>query len=153
MENNIYKARLEQARSDLRRVEQERAARNARFEEEISTLKKIIDYFAPLAKEPRDNPATDINGFGLDGAVMQIFSEDREHEIAPKQVLRRLLDRGFNLGAYSNRMAYVHGALKRLSKKGYLYKNTMQDVGSTYRWANALPQPLLPRVAEIKKKA
>lgn len=82
---------------------------------------------------------------GLYKDILDIFANEQDVELTPRQVKMRLEKKHGDLSKYNNPAAYVHVTLKRLVGMGRLRRRQLDDGSSVYRWADGAG-----KVEEIK---
>jgi hypothetical protein len=128
MPDIAYAEKLEEFRAQLRSKEEERDAQIARYNREIEALEKIVETLTGLFENTSEqNP---VSARELDDLILRIFKEDPTAKFSRRRLLKKLLESGANLSAFSNRMSYIHASVARLHKKEILDREWQSIAGS-----------------------
>lgn len=139
-----FVAAINKARLRLAQIE----AEQQRLAQEKSQLLKSIEALTPLLSEKPTQESLTL----ADSIRTVIASHDMNHPgtiFTPTVVRDMLAEMGFDFSPYSNHMASIHTALRRMANAGELETVEDERAGSGYRWKKISQNALRDRVLGV----
>jgi len=116
MSNESYRQALDDARTEMTRLIQQRAELDAR----LTQLKSTVDVLSALLNEPPKLGPDDLgegrDAVGVSEAIRQVLTK-ADTALTPNQIKSLLTESGFDLAGYANPGAVIYNTLKRLVRQ------------------------------------
>jgi hypothetical protein len=128
--NNEFKVALERARAELTQIE----AQEKVLAQRKSQLLRSIAALTPLVLDP-SNPAPPTTlADAIRDAAETFHAMSPGIPIKPTDIRAALLNTGFDLSSFSNPLASIHTAMKRMAAAGEFEAAGDLDFGGGYLW-------------------
>lgn len=158
MKRTDYKAALEEAQREMEELLQERMLLDMRLVHLKQTIDALTHLLAPKPTEHASAMDAAIAGLagepisdvGITDAIRQLLTESTV-PLSPVQIRTKLMNEGFDLGDYANKMAVIHNTLKRLERQGEVMTvcdSSGQIIAYASRWQTEPTSSLAKTIME-----